>query len=92
MVETCVHAGVGLPEWSALVVKGKEEESDRIEEEKRREDFVRVETERIRQQASAMGRRNGGNSRRESTTGSASGPPSPTQLKGEAAMMGVVKE
>jgi hypothetical protein len=30
-IETCIHAGVGLPEWSPLVVRGKEEQEQRSE-------------------------------------------------------------
>jgi hypothetical protein len=30
-IETCIHPGVGLPEWSSLVVRGKEEQEQRNE-------------------------------------------------------------
>jgi hypothetical protein len=28
-IETCIHPGRGLPEWSSLVVRGKEEREER---------------------------------------------------------------
>jgi hypothetical protein len=30
-IETCIHPGIGLPEWSSLVVRGKEEQEERNE-------------------------------------------------------------
>jgi hypothetical protein len=83
---TCVHSGFGLPEWSQLVLMGKEEEEERGA-------WVREEHERIKQAANARKvRRISGNSRRDST-GSVSGPVSPTsQHKRDGGMMRPVEE
>jgi hypothetical protein len=87
-IETCIHTGTGLPEWSPLVIKGKYEEEER-------KNYIREEMERVMQEANARSRRNGGQSRRDSmvASGSGSGPPSPTtQFRGENGMMGKVEE
>ncbi|KAH6662688.1 hypothetical protein B0J14DRAFT_662541 [Halenospora varia] len=44
-IETCIHPGTGLPEWSALVLKGKDEESQR--QEMIEQDRILHEQERI---------------------------------------------
>lgn len=87
IIETCIHPGAGLPEWSPLVVKGKDEENER-------QDYIREHMERVKQEANAMGsRRNGGHSRRESMVGSGSVPQSPiAQVVGEGRKMGKVEE
>lgn len=68
IIETCIHAGVGLPEWSTLVVKGKEEEEERKE-------YLEEVMENAK--LNARSRRNGGISRSGSMAGSVSGLPSP---------------
>jgi hypothetical protein len=81
-IETCIHTGTGLPEWSPLVVKGKEEEEER-------ENFIR----RLKQEANAWSsRRNGGHSRRQSTASLGSGPPSPTAQWSSGGAMKNVEE
>ena len=74
MIETCVHPGTGLAEWSALVVKGKEEEERRkelIEEESLRDKLAAIEKE-----LEARGGRNA-HSRNGSVAGSVLEPTSP---------------
>jgi hypothetical protein len=82
MEVVCIHTGTGLPEWSALVLKGKDEEEKRREEaeERRLEEEVEKATEKL----NAKRGKGGGHSRTGST---ASGPPSPTaQWKKEGVM------
>jgi hypothetical protein len=81
------------------VLRGRAEEEEREEyirkevermkqEEEERDEYIRERYVKIKQAANAMGgRRNSGLSRRDSVAGSVSGPPSPTQVKGEGAMM-----
>ncbi|KAH6664029.1 hypothetical protein B0J14DRAFT_644456 [Halenospora varia] len=85
-IETCIHPGTGLPEWSALVLKGKDEESQR--QEMIEQDRILHEQERIRYEMAALEKqnrdleahigRNGLHSRNGSMAGLASGPTSPT--------------
>ncbi|KAE9373701.1 hypothetical protein N431DRAFT_465980 [Stipitochalara longipes BDJ] len=78
MIETVIHRGTGLPELSALVVKGKDEEEwrkERIEQELIQNKLAALEKER--QELEARGGRNA-HSRTSSIVGSASGPTSPT--------------
>lgn len=72
LIETCVHTGTGLAEWSGLVVKGKEEEEERrerIEEELIREELAALEKQR--RELEARGGRNS-HSRHGSMAGSGS--------------------
>jgi len=80
--ETCIHRGAGLPEWSALVLEGEEEEEDRrvkrdkadVEQKKRalEEDLKNLE------KPVPGHKRKMSQSRREPITGSGSSPSSPT--------------
>lgn len=64
-----IHPGVGLPEWSPLVVRGKSNQEER-------EDFLNKAMETARQQAINMHvSRHGRRSSRDSST---TGPPSPS--------------
>lgn len=79
MIETCIHPGTGLPEWSVLVLKGKAEEEDRkerVEEERIQDELAALEKQK--RELEARGGRNGQHSRNGSIAGSASGPTSPT--------------
>jgi len=74
-IETYIHPGMGLPEFSVLVLKGKEEEElrkERIEEELLRDQMAALEKE-----LKARGGRSE-HSRNGSIAGLASGPTSPT--------------
>jgi hypothetical protein len=86
-IETCIHTGAGLPEWSPLVVKGKEEEEER-------RDYLHDEMVRVRQEANVRsGRRNSGHSRKGSMAGSGSGPPSQiAQFMDEGGLMRKAEE
>jgi hypothetical protein len=78
MIETCIHPGTGLPEWSALVLKGKEEEEWRrecMEEERIQDELAALEKQK--RELEARGGRNA-HSRNGSVAGSVSGPTSPT--------------
>jgi hypothetical protein len=63
--ETCINAGRGLPEWSALVVKGEEEE----EGNKR---YLHEAVEKARKELDARSGRNKGQSRNGSMAESVS--------------------
>lgn len=70
MIETCIHPGTGLPEWSALVLKGKEEEEWRrecMEEERIRDELAALEKQK--RELEARGGRNA-HSRNGSVAGS----------------------
>jgi len=76
--ETRIHPGTGLPEWSVLVLRGKEEQEWRkqcIEAERIQDKLAALEKER--QELEARGGRNA-HSRAGSLVGSTSGPTSPT--------------
>jgi hypothetical protein len=76
IVETCIHPGVGLPEWSVLVVTGKHEEEMRsglLLEER-----LKKEMERLSHELKATSGRIGAHSRSGSMVGTFSPPPSPT--------------
>jgi len=78
MIETSIHSGTGLPEWSALVLRGKEEQELKeqcIEEDRIQDKLAALEKEK--QELEARGGRNA-HSRAGSLVGSASGPTSPT--------------
>ncbi len=86
MIETCIHTGTGLPEWSALVVKGKQEEQERKE-------YLSEAMQRAKNDLIAKNTRNGWHSRSGSMVGSVSGPPSPTaQWRNEGGNRVVVEE
>jgi len=78
MIETRIHPGRGLPEWSALVAKGRDEEEQRkqcVEQERIQDKLAALEKEK--QELEALGGRSP-HSRTGSLVGSASGPTSPT--------------
>jgi len=78
MIETCIHPGTGLPEWSSLVLKGKgEEEWNRECMEKERIQNKLAALEKQKQELEARGGWNA-HSRNGSVVGSVSGPTSPT--------------
>ncbi len=59
MIETRIYPGRGLPEWSVLVLKGKEEEEWRkqcIEEERIQDELAALEKQK--QELEARGGRN----------------------------------
>lgn len=79
MIETCIHCGTGLPEWSVLVVRGKDEEIWRkqcIEKERIQEELAALEKQK--RELESRGGRNGQHSRDGSIAGSAPKPTSPT--------------
>lgn len=78
---TCIHHGQGLPEWSPLVVRGKEEQEAR-------KDYLIKALEDAKKQLHT--RRGSGQGRRDSKGIVASGPPS-EQWKREGAMTFVEK-
>lgn len=61
-LETCIHPGSGLPQWSPLVVRGKEEEEER-------NDYLQKVLEDAKKELH-INRRTAGHSRRESMAGS----------------------
>ena len=63
-IETCIHPGKGLPEWSSLVVRGK-----KAQEEK--DDYISKALETARKEMHST-RRVSGHGRRESTGSSTS--------------------
>lgn len=67
--ETCIHPGMGLPEWSSLVVRGKEEQEER-------KDYLLKALEDAKKN---LNRRLTGHGRRESMRSSTSVPSSPSQ-------------
>lgn len=64
-IETCIYAGRGLPEWSALVVKGKEEVVVK-------ERYLREALEKAMKELDARSERNKGHSRNGSMVESVS--------------------
>jgi hypothetical protein len=70
-VETCIHPGIGLPEWSSLVVRGKEEQEERNE-------YLSKALENAKKQLHSN-RRLTGLGRRDSMGSSTSVPSSPSQ-------------
>lgn len=68
---SCVHAGIGLPEWSELVLRGREEQEDI------QESWNRVQ-EQWRKKIHENAERSGQHIRSGSMRGFASGPSSPT--------------
>jgi hypothetical protein len=75
-IETYIHPGTGLPEWSVLVLKGKEEEE--LKKERIEDELIRDKLAALEKKLEARGGRNGQHSRNGSIAGSASGPTSPT--------------
>jgi len=69
-IEACIHAGTGLPECSALVLKGKSEKEER-------KDYLSQAMDRAKKELNAKNTRNGGHSRSGSMASSTAGPPSP---------------
>jgi hypothetical protein len=70
-IETCIHPGIGLPEWSPLVVRGKEEIENTDE-------YLSKALENAKKELKSN-RRLTGHGRRESIASLASTPSSPTQ-------------
>ncbi|KAH6672092.1 hypothetical protein B0J14DRAFT_655966 [Halenospora varia] len=74
----CIHGGMGLGKWSALVLEGEEEEEERREEEDRKERDEtrrRLEEDLKKLEDPVIGHRRGGSqSKRNSITGSGSRP------------------
>jgi hypothetical protein len=74
-----IHPGIGLPEWSSLVVRGKHDQEEREETFNKAIENVKKELHRTRRVL--------GHGRNESIGSSTSGPPSPSaQWKMEGAM------
>lgn len=82
--ETCIHRGMGVAEWSALILAGEEEEEERRakQERKRVEEKGRVLEEDLKklEEPSPGHRRYMSQSRRESMTGSGSNVSSPSAV------------
>lgn len=70
-VETCIHHGLGLPEWSSLVVRGKQEQEGRDE-------YISQVLENAKGELRGGGRLTG-HGRKASTGSSTSVPSSPSQ-------------
>jgi hypothetical protein len=70
-IETCIHPGIGLPEWSPLVVRGKEEQEGKDE-------YISKALENAKKELKSN-RRFTGHGRRESIGSLASTPSSPSQ-------------
>jgi hypothetical protein len=76
---TCIYPGKGLPEWSSLVVRGKEEQAER-------KDIFTKAVENAKKELHCA-KRSSVHSRRESRGSSTSGPPTLSdQWKMEGAM------
>lgn len=76
-IEMCIHPGLGLPEWSPLVLRGKEEQ-----------ECLQKLIEDARKEAHSARRRTSRHSRVDSTGSLASGPSSPSS---QWKMVGVMK-
>ena len=70
-IETCIHPGRGLPEFSALVVRGREDQEER-------NDYLSKVIEDAKKKLHST-RRTLGHSRRESMASSTSGLPSASE-------------
>ncbi|RFU29026.1 hypothetical protein B7463_g7322, partial [Scytalidium lignicola] len=77
--ETCIYEGVGLAEWSALVVRGEEEMQRQKQEKEDKARFLQEKIKELEKQYDTGTKNNSGKNGDSLVIMTISGPPSPTE-------------